>query len=228
VNRYLAVLSHVFTIASREWDWAENNPVRRVRKLRESRGRVRCLDEDERERLLAACEASWDDRLYPLVLLAISTGARRGELMALRWRDVDLKQGRGVLHHTKNGERRAIAITGLALEILRERNRVRRIDTDLIFASSDGRAWFPLRPWNAALRAAGIADFRFHDLRHTAASYLAMSGATTAEIAEVLGHKTLQMVKRYSHLTDSHTFSVVSRMNAKYLPSEESHRSRAS
>lgn len=217
VNRYLGALSHAFTIATREWEWAEDNPVRKVSRLREPRGRVRFLDDDERERLLAACRASWDDRLYPLVLLAVSTGARQGELMSLKWRDVDLTRGVGILHDTKNGERRAIALTGPALEILIERSENRHPTNDAIFASSDGRAWFPLRPWRAALRESGIADFRFHDLRHTAASYLAMSGATTAEIAEVLGHKTLQMVKRYSHLTESHTHSVVARMNEKYL-----------
>jgi len=70
-------------------------------------------------------------------------------------------------------------------------------------------------PWLAALKKAGVADFRFHDLRHSAASYLAMNGASLAEIAEVLGHKTLQMVRRYAHLSEAHTAGVVSRMNAK-------------
>ena len=71
------------------------------------------------------------------------------------------------------------------------------------------------KPWEAAVRQAGLENFRFHDLRHTAASYLAMNGATTMEIAAVLGHKTLQMVKRYSHLTNSHTAKVVTAMNDK-------------
>ena len=111
-------------------------------------------------------------------------------------------------------------LAGPALDLLRELSRVRRIDTDLVFAGPDGRAIFPRKPWERALTAAQIDDFRFHDLRHTAASYLAMSGATLAEIAEVLGHKTLEMVKRYSHLTDQHTSKVVARMNEKYLSQE--------
>ncbi len=228
VNRYLGALSHVFTTATREWEWAESNPVRRVRRLREPRGRGRFLVDDERRRLLAACQASHDDRLYPLVLLAISTGARQGELMSLRWSDVDLTRGVGVLHDTKNGERRAIAITGPALDEVRRRNESRAPDEVYVFASPETRrtanalkrTWFPLRPWKRALRESGLADFRFHDLRHTAASYLAMSGATTAEIAEVLGHKTLEMVKRYSHMTESHAHSVVARMNSKFLAAE--------
>ena len=71
--------------------------------------------------------------------------------------------------------------------------------------------------WYAALKQSGIKDFRFHDLRHTAASYLAMSGATTPEIAAVQGHKTLSMVKRYAHLSDQHTRAVIERMTRKYF-----------
>ena len=93
----------------------------------------------------------------------------------------------------------------------------RRVDTGLVFPSEAGLPKFPQRQWEEALRAAQIEDFRFHDLRHSAASYLAMSGATLAEIAEVLGHKTLAMVKRYSHLTEQHTSMVVARMTAKFF-----------
>lgn len=213
VNRYLQALSHAFSTAVREWGWLEDSPVRRVRRLKEPRGRVRFLSDDERERLLAACRSSYEPRLYPLVLLAVSTGARSGELRALRWPDIDFDRGVAVLHHTKNGERRAIPLAGPALEELKRRSKVRRIDTDLIFANPQGLATFPRTAWEGALEVAEIEDFRFHDLRHSAASYLAMSGATLAELAEILGHKTLAMVKRYSHLTEQHTSRVVARMN---------------
>ncbi len=149
---------------------------------------------------------------------ALSTGARRGELLALRWPDVDWQRQVAVLHDTKNRERRALPITGHAFELLQELARVRRIDSDLIFAGPTGKATYPRAAWERALRAAQIDDFRFHDLRHSAASYLAMSGATLAEIAEVLGHKTLAMVKRYSHLTEAHTAGVVARMNERIFP----------
>ena len=135
--------------------------------------------------------------------------------MGLRWRDVDLDRGLAIFHKTKNDERRAVPITGRALELIRELSVVRRIDTDLIFVNRWGRARFPREAWDVARDAAGIADFRFHDLRHTAASYLAMSGATLAEIADVLGHKTLMMVKRYSHLTEAHTRGVLERMTSR-------------
>ncbi len=221
VNRYLAALSHAFTYATREVGWTDTNPVRSVSREREPRGRVRFLTDYERDELLAACRNSNERRLYPLVILALSTGARRGELLRLRWSDLDIRRGLAIIHHTKNGERRAVPVTGYAMELLQEMGRVRRMDTDLMFPSPNGRATFPRKAWERALREARIEDFRFHDLRHTAASYLAMSGATLAEIAEVLGHKTLAMVKRYSHLTEQHTIKVVARMNEHMFGSGE-------
>ena len=127
------------------------------------------------------------------------------------WSDVDFQMGLIRLENTKNNERRSVPLTGLALDIVRDLASVRRIDTDLVFPIKGGRQGLRI-PWEAALKKAEIEDFRFHDLRHTAASYLAMNGATLAEIAEILGHKTLQMVKRYAHLTEQHTSKVVTRM----------------
>ena len=225
VNRYLAVLSHAFTVAVREWGWIEDTPMRRVSKGKESRGRVRFLSDGERFRLLKACKESSNTFLYPVVVLALSTGMRAGEIMGLTWDVVDLNQGYAILHETKNGERRRVAITGHALEQLKELSKVRRIDSKLIFPSKENAPQKPQKPidlrapWLAALKIAGIDDFKFHDLRHSAASYLAMDGASLAEIAEVLGHKTLQMVKRYAHLSEGHTARVVESMNSKIFGS---------
>lgn len=214
VNRYLAALSHLFTVAVKEWEWLPDSPVRRVSKLKEPRGRVRWLDEKERVRLLQACAASDDSRLYPLAVLALSTGARKSELLGLRWPDVDLQKGLAVLHNTKNGERRTIAVRGHALEQLKVLGKVRRLDTDLLFPNDRGSgAWEPRPAWTEALESAQIEDFRFHDLRHCTASYLAENGASLTQIAEVLGHKTLQMVKRYAHLSEQHIGTVVESMN---------------
>ena len=215
-NRYLATLSHVFNIALREWEWVEVNPVSRLKKTAEPRGRVRFLDEEERERLLTACKESRSTYLYPVVVLAISTGMRFGEIVNLEWKDVDLSRRRIILDKTKNNERRNVPIVGHAYELLKGLSKVRRIDNPLLFPGPrTGKPADIRTAWNDALERAKIEDFRFHDLRHTAASYLAMNGATLAELAEVLGHKTLQMVKRYAHLSDAHTTSVVERMNAK-------------
>jgi integrase len=216
VKRYVAALSHACTIAMREWQWLEENPCNRVSKPTEPRGRVRFLTDAERQRLLEACKASPSRSLYLVVLIALSTGSRKGEILNLHWSDVDLTHGRITFHDTKSTERRAVPLTGHALAQMRQHAKVRRIDTPLVFPNAQGTQ--PLDPrsaWETALKQADIPDFRFHDLRHSAASYLAMSGASLAEIAEVLGHKTLAMVKRYAHLSEAHTASVVARMNAK-------------
>lgn len=221
VNRYLAYLSTAFTVAMREWQWCHENPVKQVSKLKEPRGRVRFLDDNERNALLDACREVDEHLLYPLVVLAISTGARQGELLRLTWDDVDLQKGVAIIHDTKNNDRRALPLHGTALALLKERNRLhRRLDSNMVFSNQNGVTRHPREAWDKALAKAEIEDFRWHDLRHTAASYLAMNGATSAEIAEVLGHKTLAMVKRYSHLTDQHTSSVVKRMNAAIFGGE--------
>ena len=218
VNRYLAALSHVFTMAVNEWEWMDDNPMRKVKRPKEPRGRVRYLSEDEKIRLLEACKSSVVPELYPIVLLAISTGMRQSEILNLCWQDIDFEKGRCILHETKNDERRAVPIVGQAAKVLKDWGKIRRIDTDLVFPGRDPKSpIFIRRPWMNILEAAQIDDFRFHDLRHTAASYLAMSGASLAEIAEILGHKTLSMVRRYAHLSEGHTSEVVKRMAEKFL-----------
>ncbi|OAI13758.1 integrase [Methylomonas koyamae] len=217
VVRYMAALSHAFTVAVNEWQWLEDSPMRKVKKPKESRGRVRFLDDSERERFLTACQQSSNSTLYLCVILALSTGMRQGELMGLKWQDVNLKEGFIILHETKNGERRRVPLAGHGLDLLREHAKVRRLDTDLLFPGNIHKDK-PIdlrKPFENALRAAEINDFHWHDLRHCTASYLAMNGASLAEIAEVLGHKTLAMVKRYAHLSDGHVSNVVASMNAK-------------
>ncbi|MCU7886286.1 MAG: site-specific integrase [Candidatus Thiodiazotropha sp. (ex Lucinoma annulata)] len=227
VVRYLAALSHVFTVAVNEWGWLEDSPVRKVRKPQEPRGRVRFLSEDEkgpngdviegeRARLLRACKQSGNPYLHTIVVLALSTGMRQGEILNLRWSDVDLKQGRIILHETKNGERRVVPLLGFARELLEEHSKIRRLDTDLLFPGRNPkRPVFIRSPWLEAVKKSEIEDLRFHDLRHSAASYMLMTGASLGEIAELLGHKTLQMVKRYSHLSEPHAAGVVGRMNER-------------
>lgn len=219
VLRYLAVLSHVFSTAVKDWGWLDDNPMRRITKPKEPRGRVRFLSDDERVRLLEACKGTSCHYLYPVVVLALSTGMRHGEILNLRWSDVDLDRARIILQDTKNGERRSVPLTGHALEEIERLSKVRRIDTTYLFPNSNygekARPYEIRKSWIAALKNAGIEGFRFHDLRHSTASYLAMNGATLSEIAEVLGHKTLQMVKRYAHLSESHTTEVVRALTIK-------------
>lgn len=215
VVRYMAALSHAFTIAVREWQWIDDSPMRKVRKPSLPRGRVRFLDDEERNRLLKACRESDNEHLLPIVVLALSTGMRKSEILGLKWRDVDPQRQRLTIHKTKNKERKVVPLSGLALQLVK--GQVRRIDTELLFPARkrNDRPIDIRASWEQALKEAEISDFRFHDLRHSAASYLAMNGASLAEIAEVLGHKTLQMVQRYAHLSEAHTRDVVASMNNK-------------
>lgn len=224
-NRYVQALGHVLNVAMSEWEWINQNPVNNIKKYKESRGRVRYLSDDERTALLSACQDSENPFLHTIVVLALSTGARKMEIVGLEWSEVNFERNVIILDETKNGERRVLPIQGLARELLLKRYQDRLLGCEYAFPSSKVERGpsgaFIYQPidirtaWENALIKAGVKDFRFHDLRHSAASYLAMNGATLAEIAEVLGHKTLQMVKRYAHLSEAHTSQVVASMNER-------------
>ena len=144
-------------------------------------------------RYCEACKASTCALLYPVVVVAISTGMRRGEILGLHWSQVDLIRERITLYETKNGDRRGVPLAAVALTLLRALHENRRIDTELVFPSP--RVDRPIqfeKAWKAALAEAGICDFRFHDLRHCAASYLVMNGASLAEVGDILGHKSVR------------------------------------
>lgn len=215
INRYLAALSHALSFAVKDRRVLDRNPVSDIRRKKEPRGRTRFLSDEERAELLMACANSVWFPLRALVLLAITTGARKGELTGLKWADVDLKKGRALVRESKNDEPRTLPLGGQALEALRELKLKDSARSDYVFPQPSG---FP-EPyehfdahWYAALEAAGIVDFHFHDLRHTTASMLAAQGASLLEIADVLGHKTLAMVKRYSHLVVDHKAGVIEKM----------------
>lgn len=219
VIRYLAALSHAFSVARNEWGWIEQNPIEKVRKPSPSRGRVRYLNTDERLRLLEACKTSSNPFLYPIVVLALSTGLRKSEILNIKFTDIDFERGKIIIPITKNGERQCVPLKGLALELLKAIFEKNSLNLSFIFLGKNGQNGqkpIDIRfAWESALKRADIQDFKFHDLRHSAASYLAMNGATLAEIAQALNHKTLNMVKRYSHLSEEHTSNVVERMNHK-------------
>jgi len=214
VNRYLAAMSHAFNVAVKEWLWLQDSPMRNLRRFSESSGLVRFLSDEERERLLKACKEHKNEYIYLVVVIAISTGARQGEIMSLTWDQVDFKRRRIVLDKTKNNEIRVLPISDFLLDLLKKHSKIRKIDSKLLFQGAKKGSPVFIRPiWYEVVKAAEIKDFRFHDLRHTAASYLAMNGATLTELAAILGHKTLAMVKRYSHLTEQHTANIVNKMN---------------
>jgi integrase len=214
VRRSLAILSHMLNMAVNEWGVIPFNPVDRVKKPKMAAGRTRFLSPEEMQDLLTACRNQPCPHLLPLVVLAIATGARKGELVSLKWKHVDWEQAVIRLMKTKNGHPRSVPLTGVAYKMMREKFALQGYKSDYVFAREDGKFYMIFEKyWQRAKEEAGLENFRFHDLRHTAASYLAMNNASLLEIAAVLGHRTMQMVQRYSHLTEQHTADVVKKMN---------------
>lgn len=212
--RYIAALSHVFSIGIKEFGWVESSPINKITKPKEPSGRVRFLSDDERERLLNACKASYSPFLYIVVVLAISSGMRQSEIMNLTWTQVDLQRKQIILEKTKNKTCRTIPLASLALNLLGEHLQESQLHHNLLFPGKvPGKPVDLRKAWISALKQARIKDFRFHDLRHSAASYMAMSGSSLVEIGILLGHKQLEVTRRYSHLSQKHISKVVERMN---------------
>jgi len=211
VNRTITYLRTVLSYCV-EIGWMPRAP--KVAKLTEGK-RMRFLSDDELQALTAALEACDERVMLPFVYCAISSGARAGELLGLEWKDVDRDKGVAVIHRSKSGDGRKLYIRGKALEYLKDYSKVRNLKSPGVFLLNSGA---PLthsvygKLFRDALADAGIKDFRFHDLRHTAASYLAQNGATLLEIQQVLGHRTPAMTARYAHLVESHVESVVDRV----------------
>ena len=218
VHRYLVRLGGVLRVAVEEYGWLDANPLRTVRRPSRGRGRVRFLGAEERARLLTACQASRCPLLYPLVALALATGGRRNELRFLQWPQVDLAAGVVRFVQTKTHLDRSVPLVGDARHLLDALAATRVPGVPWVFPSPDGQRPRDMTDtWRRVRSRAGLVDFRFHDLRHTFASYMAMSGASLRDIAEVLGHKNIQQSMIYVHLLESHTKGVVERMVARFL-----------
>jgi integrase len=208
VRLELALLSHLFTIAIKEWRLGLiYNPVSNIRKPPPGKGRDRRLGADEEKTLLRACDRHSNPMLGWIVRVALHTGMRAGEIKGLTRRQVNLENRTVHLTETKNGASRTVPLTREAVAVLRLAlaNPVRPIDTDLIFFGEPGRDKvrrpYEFRPaWHRTLKQAGIKGLRFHDLRHEAVSRLVEAGLGDQEVATISGHKSMQMLRRYTHL----------------------------
>lgn len=201
VNRYLASLSAVLTYATRELRWISDNPCFSLVKLKEPAGRDRILSDEEITHLVAACRGSHSPYLYCVVLLSLTTGARQGEILGLEWKHVDLDNRLAYLKETKSGRPRSIALTDAVIEELRTLAATRDPFKPLVFASKTAFGQTDLKKvWKKALEQAGISNFRPHDMRHTFATLAARQGASNLELATAMGHRTLGMLQRYTHL----------------------------
>ncbi|MBN3038478.1 MAG: site-specific integrase [Candidatus Omnitrophica bacterium] len=198
VNRNLAVLRSMFSRAV-EWKKLTENPGKPVKLFKLNNQRLRYLEEDEMKRLLDACTG----HTKPMVIVALLTGMRRGEILSLKWTDCDFKRDVIRLVKTKNNETRTIPMNSKVKSTL---IRVpKRKNSPYIFCTKTGKPYKDIKTgWWTAIRKCGIIDFRFHDLRHTFASHLVMSGVDLNTVRELLGHKSLDMTLRYSHLSPDH------------------------
>ena len=210
VNRYKAALGSVYRYLSNEFD-IDYNPVKGIQQYAENNARTRFLSADELPRLLAAVKQSQWPQLYLLVLMAITTGARRTEMVSLKWENINFKTQTAQLPQTKNGEQRILTLTN---DLITELKQYRNLTGYVFYHPHKANEYFHHfdQYWREALREAEIADFRFHDLRHTCASLLAMNGASLLEIAQVLGHKSIAMTQRYSHLCVEHKAKLTDRV----------------
>ena len=204
----LALLSHLYTTAIREWRLGPvYNPVSMVRKPSPPPGRDRRLRPTEEKALIRACSAHSNPMLAWIVKLALHTGMRQGEIQSLTIDHVDLKRRVIRLTESKNGSGRTVPLTKRALSVMRAavKNPARPKDTELVFFGEPGRdgqrRGYEFKPaWFRAVRAAKLKGFRFHDLRHEAVSRLVEAGLSDQEAASISGHKSMQMLRRYTHL----------------------------
>lgn len=213
INRYAAALSAVITWSQKRRIAPKGyvHPCRSIERRPENNEKTRFLDDAECRRLLDACRASSWPRLYLLVLMALTTGARKGELTGLRWGDVDLEGGTATLQRTKNGTARVLPLTPAVVEELRRFEAGR---TTMVFRRDKAAdKVFRFEPkYIEALGQARIRGATFHTLRHSAASMLARNGATLLEVGDLLGHRQLQTTRRYSHLAVTHKAALVNRV----------------
>lgn len=186
VRLELAIISHLFTIAAQEWGLPVSNPIQSIRKPKGSNARTRRFEGDEEQRLMAA--SAKHPYLSRMIVLALETCMRQSEIVLLDWSEIDLKQSVIEKKDSKNGQGRTIPLTQKAKAALGDRGIGRLFPT------------FPRKAWEAALKKAGLAEFHFHDLRHEAVSRLFECGMNPLEVAAVSGHKTMQMLSRYTHL----------------------------
>jgi integrase len=197
VNRRKAAWSALFKFAIDE-EYVAVNPAKGIASREENNQRIRFLDDDERKALLAACDKSDWPLLKLLVTLAMTTGARLGELQSLCWEGIDLKKRTATLAITKNGDPRVLVFPAPAITALMPHRKTK----GLVFGRADGKKPLCFRKhWDKALKEAGLIAFRFHDLRHDAATSLINADTDLYTVGQILGHRSQQSTARYAHLS---------------------------
>ena len=210
INLHLALLKHLYTKAM-EWGKAEKNPAKPVKFFRANNARVRYLTEEEESQL----KAVFPSEHWSKAEIAMNTGMRRGEQFNLEWSHVNFQTGVLTIPRSKHGGARHIPMNDRVVEILR--SLLSRMKSLYVFPSKTGTTPFNAnnfinRVWNPTLTEAGLEDLHWHDLRHTFASRLVMAGVDLRTVQELMGHKTITMTLRYSHLSPTHQREAVQRL----------------
>lgn len=211
-NRHLTMLKAMLNKAV-AWELLPENPAAKIGTLREHGRRTRFLDEEEIERLLQACA----DGFRPIVLTALHSGMRRGEILNLRWGDVNLQARILTVQRSKSGKKRNIPLDDTLFQTLRELPS--RFAKGCVFPSptnADEPVQEIKRQIRNAFRRAGLEGVRFHDLRHTFASHLVMNGVDLKTVQELLGHASLTTTQRYAHLAPAHRTKAVKVLDAVF------------
>ncbi len=211
VNRMFGIFKCALNVAVIEWKWLSSNPADGIKMLEEPTGRTRFLSAEELKRFLEACKLSANKDLYAMALLGLTTGARRGEIMKIKLTHVDFQQSRILLPTTKNKKPRMLYLQEPALGLIKSVYEKTKVGQVYLFASPhDVKKPNDFRTaWHTALKRAEIEDFRFHDVRHTAASLMAKHGAGLHEISDILGHSDIKVTQRYVHLLKNHSSGIV-------------------
>jgi len=210
INREVGCLKTIFNKAV-DWKLVKFSPASKVKMLKEPAPIVRYLGKEEIGKLLKACkisESPESNKLvakhpYPIVFIALNTGMRLGEILNLKWRDIDFVNGFIHIEKAKGGKRRDIPLSPELTQVLKYGIKVE--NTEHVFCNGNGTPFRNInRSWKTAKRRAGITNFRFHDLRHTFASYLVMGGVDLYTVSELLGHSSVEVTQRYAHLSPEH------------------------
>ncbi|MCX7858187.1 MAG: site-specific integrase [Deltaproteobacteria bacterium] len=201
INRERAMLSKAFNLAVNVWGWIMTNPCQKVPPYPENNKRDRWLTWEEEERLLAASEPYLNGALRDIIILALNTGMRQGEIMNLRWDQIDFDKRVIILQETKTGTPRGVPLNNTVFKMLVRRYTERK-NSEYVFSTRKGTKIGTrnmLRGFYKALSKAGISDFRFHDLRHTFATRLVQVGDQLYRIGQILGHSQVETTQRYAH-----------------------------
>jgi len=221
IQKEFALLSHMFNIARKEWGLPVNNPVENISRPKVKNGRTRFLTSDEAQKLLDTAKTSQNKKLYPYLLMLMHTGMRPSEAAGLTWGDVDMNARLVNLYVTKT-DMRSVPLTPRVAETLKSIRPTEVQSNMFVFLPNnevskfrkDNPCLYFRKSYDTVRKKAGLKDVHLHDLRHTAASHLLMAGVDLRTLAEILGHKTMQMVHRYTHLLNDHKLKAIERINS--------------